>query len=408
MKFDVRIARRDLIVFGLALGAVACVTFPQPRPFVVDSVAPPPAPIRPPRAPDVWRERGLVAVRIAAVERRALVFVEHDGRRKRITRSNMGVAIDAGREQDLVVVGEPGGDGEFEFEGRRYRGALAVHAHPNEGLRVENWVELEDYVAGVVASEVVLWDAPPALLEAQAVAARSFAVATLSARAKSDRAFLWDGVEDQAYRGVFVPDSASTARGLDTRLAKAVAATRGRVLVHGRVPFDARFHASCGGHTAEGRLVFGPSAPPGPAVTCPGCVADASWEKRFNSADLARAAEELGTSRFTRVASTRNDPHGRWLEVELRGANGVFPVAAGELRRALGWGALPSTRVLEWVPLADGGAKVIGRGRGHGVGLCQDGARHFAEKGFDAAAILAHYYPGSALAPVTLPSGAAR
>lgn len=408
MKIDVRIARRDLIVFGAALAALACVTFPEPRPMVVDSVGPPPAPIRPPRAPDVWRERGLVAVRLAAGEQRALAFVDHEGRRKRITRSSTGVAIDAGRVQDLVVVGEPGGDGEFVFEDRRYRGALAVHAHPTEGLRVENWVALEHYVAGVVASEVVLWDAPPALLEAQAIAARSYAVATLAARAKSDRAFLWDGVEDQAYRGVFVPDSASAARGLDARLAKAVAATRGRVLVHGRVPFDARFHASCGGHTAEGRLVFGPNAPLGPAVTCPGCVADASWEKRFNSADLARAAEELGTSRFARVAATRTDPHGRWLEVELRGANGVFPVAAGELRRALGWGALPSTRVLEWVPLADGGAKVIGRGRGHGVGLCQDGARHFAELGFDAAEILAHYYPGAAIAPATLPGGATR
>ena len=68
MKFDVRIERRDLIVFGAALAALACVSFPEPRPLLVDSVGPTPAPIRPPRAPDVWRERGLVAVRLAAVE----------------------------------------------------------------------------------------------------------------------------------------------------------------------------------------------------------------------------------------------------------------------------------------------------------------------------------------------------
>jgi stage II sporulation protein D len=403
------ISRRLIAVAALALATIACVTFPEPRPFVIDSVGPSPA--RPvdvlPKPPDVWRERGLVAVRLAAAEERQVLFVERDGTREQISRSGRGVALGNGRVQDSIVIGEPGARSELVFEGRRYRGALVAHPHPRQGLRLENWVALEDYVEGVVASEVVLWDAPPALLEAQAVAARSYAFATLTSRSRAERAFLWDGVEDQAYRGVFVPDTASRTRRLDERLAKAVAATRARVLMHGRVPFDARFHASCGGHTTEGRLVFGPNAPLGPGVPCAGCADDPSWKKRLAASDLARAAEELGLERFGRPVPTRTDSKGRWLEVELRGPTGVHPLAALEMRRAFGWGVVPSTHVTSWTPLADGGAEVVGRGRGHGVGLCQDGARELAERGFDATSILLHYYPGAQIGPAVLP-GATR
>ena len=41
---------------------------------------------------------------------------------------------------------------------------------------------------------------------------------------------------------------------------------------------------------------------------------------------------------------------------------------------------------------------VSGRGFGHGVGLCQQGARGYAERGWSAEDILAHYYPGAILA----------
>jgi len=46
------------------------------------------------------------------------------------------------------------------------------------------------------------------------------------------------------------------------------------------------------------------------------------------------------------------------------------------------------------------GSEVVisGRGLGHGVGLCQWGAREMAQHGHDYKAILAHYYPGTRLA----------
>ena len=82
-------------------------------------------------------------------------------------------------------------------------GRIAVEAHPVRGLRLANHVALERYVEGVVAAEIVLWWAHPSEIEAQAVAARSYALHTLAKRERTaGRAFLWDGVADQAYRGM--------------------------------------------------------------------------------------------------------------------------------------------------------------------------------------------------------------
>ena len=71
-------------------------------------------------------------------------------------------------------------------------------------------------------------------------------------------------------------------------------------------------------------------------------------------------------------------------------------VGVTSLRRALG-GLTHST----WITAIErerGFLKVQGRGFGHGVGLCQYGARTLAWAGMDAAAILARYFPGATLA----------
>jgi stage II sporulation protein D len=48
--------------------------------------------------------------------------------------------------------------------------------------------------------------------------------------------------------------------------------------------------------------------------------------------------------------------------------------------------------------IQDGAVRLEGRGFGHGVGLSQFGAKGMAERGYTAAQILAHYYPGAVVA----------
>jgi stage II sporulation protein D len=102
-----------------------------------------------------------------------------------------------------------------------------------------------------------------------------------------------------------------------------------------------------------------------------------------------------------RLAPSATDAAGRWVTVEIRGAAGSKRVSFEELRRALGEGELASSRIDRTVPAAGDaitdGVRFEGRGRGHGVGLCQIGMRGYARAGWSAEQILAHYYPGAKL-----------
>jgi len=86
-------------------------------------------------------------------------------------------------------------------------------------------------------------------------------------------------------------------------------------------------------------------------------------------------------------------PSGRAREMAVGTRGGSRRIGAGELRQILGYEALPS--LLFTVEVEKGAAVFRGRGSGHGVGLCQWGARGRALRGSDYRKILAHYYPGA-------------
>ena len=69
-----------------------------------------------------------------------------------------------------------------------------------------------------------------------------------------------------------------------------------------------------------------------------------------------------------------------------------------DVDRRLGWSAVPSNTFRE----QDSGAEVIleGVGQGHGVGLCQRGARAMAQEGANFREIISHYFPNTSLGHV--------
>ncbi|HVS17125.1 MAG TPA: hypothetical protein VMT18_00900, partial [Planctomycetota bacterium] len=164
---------------------------------------------------------------------------------------------------------------------------------------------------------------------------------------------------------------------------------------------------ACGGHTALGRAVF-PEADfeclrP---VECPPCLRlagtprDATWETTVSRTQLDALAQAVGVGApLASFAPAELDAHGRWLAATLGGAVGSARVEFARVRRALGAGELQSALIVRTWPRAgqsiEGGLYLGGRGRGHGVGLCQEGARGLADEGWDAPRILAHYYPGA-------------
>lgn len=358
-----------------------------------------------------------VPVVIARAEGVAELALLEEGRGVRtfLRAGDLVLASDGATGEALVARGS--GTGGVGHDRQRYSGGMVVSARPGGGLRLTNRVELEDYVEGVVAAELSLWSAEPAELEAQAVAVRTYALFTLGRRRAQrgpQATFLWDSVEDQAYRGR--PQVASSPGGRDAqrRLRAALEATRGLLLVRDGRLVDARYCAACGGHTADLGAVF-EGAPPGArGVICDPCAERAAgapgssgqpsllWEHTFDAPTLARAAAGLGVGApMTALTPVRTDGAGRWLAVRVEGPAGSRTVDLDDLRRALGFDLMKSAWVTSTWPRPGepitSGLLVRGVGRGHGVGLCQEGARGYARRGWSARAILAHYYPGSQL-----------
>ena len=125
----------------------------------------------------------------------------------------------------------------LQVNGNVYRGRISVSV-VGKVLQAVDVVGLETYLRGVVPAEVPsAW--PAAALQAQAVAARSYALANL---VKGQPFDLYGDVRDQVYGGVGVESPATDA---------AVTATKGQVLVYAGKVADTMYFSTSGGRTAS-------------------------------------------------------------------------------------------------------------------------------------------------------------
>jgi stage II sporulation protein D len=267
--------------------------------------------------------------------------------------------------------------------GRRdLSGEVEVRRGPG-GLEVIDVLPLEDYVAAVTGAEM-----PPSFpaeaLKAQAVAARTFALARkLAAREGGLDADLGATVLDQVYPGA----------GADPRARAAAEATRGEVVVFERRAIEAYFHSACGGSTATGEEALGRAFPYLRSVPCGQCGAAPShrWRVHVDRERMAAAAGLAGKASAARVAARTSS--GRVERVEVEAGGRKSSVTGAALRKALGWDRVPSL-AFALQPSRDGFV-LEGRGSGHGAGLCQWGAAGRARAGEGYRRILLHYYPGT-------------
>ncbi len=294
---------------------------------------------------------------------------------------------------------EPEGAEAIELGASRYSGRLMVELKRDEDRlpdRFDTLLELplEDYVLGVVCGELPTQArGVEEALRAQAIAARSYVIWSL----RSGRRALSDSPSDQHFRSVdWVTEEAR----------RAVAATRGLVLAWDGEVLPSWYHANCGGSTADAeRLGFAVEAlAPLAGVPDPACAAGPAWERSVQPAVLDRVAvrDGLGDS-LERLVVRERDAGGRLLGAVLVGQTATGEYRGEDLRRDF---RVPSThwRSLQAVP--DGSLVVRGTGRGHGVGMCQDGAMRLAREGRSHAEILGRYYPGAELVRLDDPARA--
>ena len=275
----------------------------------------------------------------------------------RVAPGGQGVLVrdaDGERAQDRVEA-----DGELELSvpgklRRRYRGELTIAASAGE-LQAALTLELEQAVAAIVAAETAP-DWPPAALEAQAIVTRSY----LSAARERHQGFdFCDTTHCQWMAAGVGPEHAAF---------KAARRTEGLVLSTGAEVVEALFSRSCGGRTKTlADVGLKPGGYPFYAVECSVCRRRPdAWSRDLAAVDAAEARLHPG-SEAARLTVTRR----------------------------LGWDALPSNayRLRERA----GRLTIEGVGRGHGVGLCQAGARGLAADGVSAFRLLELYFPGAKL-----------
>lgn len=278
----------------------------------------------------------------------------------------------------LVAVGPVGVT--IGSESRKYQGDVKLTLEGAQ-LRLVNVVDVEPYVAGVVAANAS--EGPAAVQEAAAIVARTFAHAS-RARHQRDGYHLCDEVHCQRYAG-------------DRALATATTATtksQGQVLLIGGIVLrPAHHHPSCGGHTSSSRDVWGEDGA-GSAVSDPE-KGMATWKIDLEKADLAQMLGRPATG--TALEVLRRDRAGRIVELRSFGTR----IEAGQLQSRLqdirGPEAMPSLKFT--ITESDTSLFLEGTGEGHGVGLCLRGGRALAEQGKDAKAILLRYFPESQVKP---------
>ena len=285
-----------------------------------------------------------------------------------------------------------------------YNGEFIVSANGNK-LNAINVIDIEDYLRGVVPYEIGKLDESKfEALKAQAVAARTYAYKHFGSRVAQGFDVYAD-TRDQVYKGLHSATALTD---------KAVRETEGVVMTYNGEFITAYYHSTCGGET-EGVVTWG--RPDHPYLKnkpdlrpdgTPWCRESnyTEWTREFTEDELrdlfqinAKEAKANVPS-FSSIKSMHIQDtlkSGRIHTLVIETNNGSFTAKADKIRWLFKRGGtiLPSSffRIHkngnDWI--------LKGKGFGHGVGLCQMGARARAQAGQSYIQILTHYYPGITL-----------
>lgn len=231
----------------------------------------------------------------------------------------------------LTVTGARGG---FQVNGRsgnaavdgRYRGNLEIRASAL-GVAAINALGMDDYIRGVVAGEMPSgW--PQEALRAQAVAARTYAMATSK---NGDGFDQYADTRSQVYDGISGETAATD---------EAVAATTGEVVVHDGKPIVTYYFSTSGGRTEDVENVF-LGAEPAPYLRS---VVDPHddvsprhrWKRQMSLRSAQRRLGRLVKGRLVRIKVLRRGTSPRIVRAQVVGSRGRTNVSGPTLRRKLG------------------------------------------------------------------------
>ncbi len=277
-------------------------------------------------------------------------------------------------------------NGIMNLNGKPFRGKAEVAVDTDGKLVVINELSLEDYLKGVINREISsAWEMDAVM--AQAIVARTYAL--YKKRDRANRFYdLESSVLDQVYGGADTEDA---------RVRYAVENTEGMVLTYGNELIKPYYFSTCGSWTEDGNNVWGEAKPYLKMIRCKYCKNSPAfnWSQKIPLSKFESALRSAGyrIKGINSIKILSQYDSGRVKKLRISGKSGEITISGVDFRRIMGYDVIKSTMFEVFI---EGSSAVFkGRGSGHGVGLCQWGAKGMAEDGYTYREILEHYFPGT-------------
>ena len=323
-------------------------------------------------------------------------------------------------------------------ESQTFSGILKLVVDEDKIVAI-NILPVEDYLTSVISSEMK-GSCSLEFLKASAVISRSWLYAQMQRRQEhaeqpapfftfvkgEGESIRWYDREDHTIFDVCADDHCQRYQGItrakNPRVAEAVSATRGQVLMYDEKICDTRFGKCCGGQTNEYQYCWeNIDVPYLRSVKDPFCnTSDKKILRQvlndydLETRDFYEWTEELSQEEahdfitkhlkmelgpILGMEIVEKGPGGHISKLRIVGQEKSFVVGKElEIRRMLSTSHLKSSAfTIETKNVRNGipGRFILhGRGWGHGVGLCQIGAAVMGEQGYSYKQILKHYYTG--------------
>lgn len=365
--------------------------------------------------------------------------VEDNSKRLVIFDSDFNVLMVYGGQDGYLQVRPKSGNDPYvlSVNGKRYRNYIEIRRYADSDLTLINILNIEEYLYGVVPSEIE-YDAPAEAIKAQAVAARTYTYQNLGKYEKWGFD-LTDTVSSQVYNGYDAEKPTTT---------KAVDDTRGQKIMYNGKLAQVFYFASSGGMTANVSEVWGSEIPYLVSVPDPyesETARNYIWEKTLSAGEIKQILLQSGVDigDVVSVSAEKYSSSGRVAELRITGTKGsvtyyrqdtrlIFNLNSQKYTISSAGNVVVRTSDGSLLTVALDGRSVVsasgvsklssaktaavsvtgrdnktrlvsmssdvytfsGRGWGHGVGMSQEGAKGFARQGYTYDQILKHYFQG--------------
>ena len=245
-------------------------------------------------------------------------------------------------------------------------------------LKCINEISLDNYIAGVVQAESGRRSYQE-FYKVQAILARTFALSHLQKHA-TEGFNLCDYTHCQAYFG----------KTTEQEIMKAVSDTKGKVVVDDNLNLiDAAFHSNSGGQTANSEDVWGSKLSYLRSVndTFSTKMPNAKWERKM-------ATEDWLSYLSLKHNYPIQDSNARWLALTFKQESRNPYLEANNIKVPLKNVRTDLQLKSTFFSIFSQGDSVVfkGRGFGHGVGMCQEGAMRMAKLGYKCPEVINFYY----------------